>query len=168
MSEKRGISELSIDTQTLERLLLTIGVGETVSYKALSDSIGRNIQNGASHLLQSARRRLQRESAMVFEAVHGKGLKRLDDIGIANCGESARVKMHNLARRTRQKLTCVQNFDALPNDAKVKHNVAMSIFGALSEVTKAKAVKKLEGQVSNGAHDALPTAKFLEAMKAGL
>lgn len=119
---KRSIPELSIDTQTLERHLATIEVGGSVSYDDLSKLIGRSVRNGNSHLLASARHRLQRDQSMVFEPVRGEGLKRLDDIGIANSGESARMKMHNLARRTRQRLTCVKDFDALPNEAKVKHN----------------------------------------------
>lgn len=165
---KRSIPELSIDTQTLERELAAVVVGDTIAYDDLTAVIGRNVQNGAAHLLQTARRRLQRERQIVFEPVHGEGLKRLDDIGIASSGESARVRMHNLARRTRQKLGCVQDFDALPNDVKIKHNVAMSIFGALSEVTRSASIKKLEGHVANGKHDALPTAKFLDAMKASI
>lgn len=41
----------------------------------------------------------------------------------------------------------------------------MSIFGALAEVTRSATVKRLESKVANGKHDALPTAKFLDAMK---
>ena len=165
---KRAIAELSIDTQVLERKLLTMAVGEMVSYTDLSALIGRDVRNGARHLLQTARKRVQRDNQMVFTPIWGQGLKRLDDTAIAHSGEAARVKMHNISRRTRQKLACVSDFEALPNDAKIAHNVAMSVFGAIEQVTQPKALQKLAAHVTNGKHDALPTAKFLEAMKTTL
>lgn len=168
MSEKRAIPEPSIDTQTLERVLLTVEMGDVVSYKKLSEAIGRNVQNGAWHLLQSARHRVQREYDILFEPVRGEGLKRLDDAAIVGTVTATFNRVKNIARRGRQKIACVQDFDALPNDVKVKHNVAASIFGVLGQLTKESSVKKLEGQITNGKHDALPVAKFLDAMKQSL
>jgi hypothetical protein len=40
--KKRAIPELSIDTQTLERLLRTVSVGEIIAYRSLSAAIGRD------------------------------------------------------------------------------------------------------------------------------
>jgi hypothetical protein len=159
---------LSIDTQTLERLLEKAQVGDVVSYKELSEAIGRDVQNGANHLLYSARARLQRDQQRVFAPVMGQGLKRLDDAAIVGTTTTAMHKVRNLARRQQQTLSCVADFDALPNDAKVKHNVALSVFGVLATVTTDKSMRKLEGRVTNGKHDALPAAKFLEAMRESL
>lgn len=165
---KRSIPELSIDTQTLERALLTVAVGEVVGYESLSKLIGRNVQNGATHLLQSARRRVQRDHHIVFEPVRGEGLKRLDDEGKARSGESALAKIRSTARRGQEKLLCVDDFDSLSNDAKIKHNLSLSVLGALRQVAKATTMKRLEGKVSNSKHDALPVAKFLDAARESL
>lgn len=161
----RAIAELSIDTQTLERALLIIPVGGVVSYSELSGLIGRDVQDDASHNLSSARHRVQRDHAMCFEPVRGSGLKRLSDESIVGTVAAAFGRVRNIARRGRNRLACVQDFDALPNDLKVRHNLAASIFGVLSHVTKESSAKKLEAGVANGKHDAMPVRRFLDAMK---
>lgn len=164
----RAIAELSIDTQTLERELMLIAIGDVVTYGQLTRAIGRDVQNGASHLLASARHRVQRDHALCFEPVRGEGLKRLNDESIVGTVAAAFGRVRNIARRGSRRLACVQNFDALPNDLKVRHNVAASIFGVLGHVTKDSSVKKLEGGTANGKHDALPVGKFLDAVKSNL
>lgn len=162
---KQAICELSIDTRTLELALRGAEVGQIVKYSSLSELIKRDVRNGAMHLLASARRRLQRDHQMVFDVVAGVGLKRLDDRGIANCGGAAIGRIHNISRRALQKSACVQDFDALPNEIKVRLNTDRSLHGMLAHATRTTTVRRLEGIVSNGKHDALPTAKFLEAMR---
>lgn len=163
----RAIPELSIDTQTLERLLKTCAIGDVVTYAALSDAIGRDVQNGARHILVSAERRVQREQ-MVFEPVRNVGVKRLDDAAIVGTTAGTMDRVRNLARRQRRKLECVQDFDALPNELKLKHNVAVSVFGILGHITSDRQVKKLESKMTAQQHDALPMAKFLDAMRDSL
>lgn len=164
---KRAIPELSIDTQTIERLLSEVGIGDVVSYAVLSEAIGRNVQNGARHILMSAETRLLREHQMVFAPVHGEGVKRLDDAGILGTGESTLRRVHNLSRRGARKLAAVKDFDALPNAQKVKHNLMIAQLGMLSHVTSGRTAKRLEEATSKAAQP-MPTAKFLEAMKASL
>lgn len=168
ITTKKAIAELSIDTQTLERRLLTVGVGETVSYDELSGLIGRDVQNGARGLLTTARRRLLKNNQMVFDAVANQGVKRLGDEAIASLGDPAINRIHNAARRGVQRITCVQDFDKLPNALKVKHNMSVSLLGAMAHMTRSSSIKKLETRVTNAQHDAMPVAKFLEAMRESL
>lgn len=163
MSEKRAVPELSVDTQTIERLLWEIAVGDTVPYATLSKAIGRDVQHSARHILQSACDRALKEKRMVFAPVVGVGMKRLDDVGIVSTGASTIRRIFNLSRRGLRRLAAVADFDALPNEQKVKHNLTMGQLGMLSHATKSTTVKKLEAKAGNG--QPLPTAKFLDAMR---
>lgn len=165
MTEKssgRAIPELSVDTQTIERLLWTIPTGETVSYGTLSEAIGRDVQHTARHILDSARSRVLRDRHMVFEPVMGIGLKRLDDIGIVGTGTSVVRRIFNLSRSGIRKLAAVADFDKLPNDQKLHHNLTMGQLGMLAHATKSSTMKKLEARTED---KPLPTAKFLDAMR---
>jgi hypothetical protein len=163
----KAVPDLSIDTQTVERLLADISVGDAVSYETLSSAIGRNVQGDARHILKSAQSRLLRERQMVFAPVWGKGMKRLDDVGIVGTGVHTLKRVHNLARRGARTLAAVQDFEALPNESKVQHNLMAAQLGMLSHVTSGRVAKKLEAQTRQSATP-LPTAKLLEAMKASL
>ena len=58
----------------------------------------------------------------------------------------------------------VKEFDKLPNDLKIKHNTYLSMFGAVSAMTKAGKVKLLESAVEK-AHAQLPLARTLEVFR---
>jgi len=160
----RTIPEVSIDTQTLERMLEATAVGDVVPYARLSEAIGRDVQTEARHHLNSARERLRRLREMVFEPVVNVGMKRLDDVGIVGLGRVYRNRARNLARRGRKKLVCVQDFTALPNELRIEHNTAMAQLGAVAHFTGEKTTKKIAGtMVAN--QKTLPLKACLEAMK---
>lgn len=163
----KAIPELSIDTQTIERLLAVVAVGEMLSYDVMTEAIGRDVQNGARHILKSACLRLLRDQQMVFAPVWGQGIKRLDDIGIVGTGVSTLKRVHNLARRGARTLAAVQDFNALPNETKVKHNLMAAQLGMLSQITSGRLAKKLEAATS-AASTPMPTMKLLEAIKSSL
>jgi hypothetical protein len=163
-SKTRAVPELSIDTQTIERLLWEIKVGETIAYATLSAAIGRDVQHHARHILRSACDRVLREKQMVFAAVVNVGMKRLDDLGIVSTGASTIRRIYNLSRRGQRTLAAVAAFDALPNDQKVRHNLTMGQLGMLTYATSGTTIKKLELKAGAGT-EPLPTAKFLDAMR---
>lgn len=160
----RAIPELSVETQTLERLLWEVAVGDVIAYGTLSGAIARNVQHGARHLLQSACDRVLRERHMVFAAVMGVGLKRLDDVGIVSTGASTIRRIFNLSRRGIRRLAAVADYEALPNDQKLKHNLTMGQLGMLAYATTSATIKKLEARAEGHDHP-LPPAKLLEAMR---
>lgn len=162
---KVTIAEVSIDTQTLERELLKATIGDLIDYEHLSATIGRDITGKARHVLYSALYRVKRDRQMVFSPVRGVGMKRLDDIAIASSGDQSIARIRNTAKRGRHTLTCVQDFAALPEDVKRKHNIALSVLGVLGHITRTSTVKKIEARTGNTLHDSMPTAKFLEQLK---
>lgn len=164
MNTTRAIPELSIDTQTIERLLLATPVTGVVEYTALSAAIGRNVQTDARHIMESARRRVLRSHRMVFEPVVNVGLKRLDDVGIVSLGPSYVGRIHNLSRRGAGKLAAVADFDALPNEAKIEHNTRLAQLGAMRYFTSSKTAKRLAAGIDKASKE-LPLRKCLNAMK---
>jgi hypothetical protein len=167
MSEKPTITERSIDTETLVRHLRSLAVGGFSSYEELGGLIGRDVQNGARHILSSAMRILLREDRIVLAPVRDEGLKRLNDLEIVATGLETTARIRRLARRGARKVTAVENYDGLPKDAQVAHNTHLSIFGAIGQFTRPRIVERLTGAVEKAQHR-LPLAKLLEAVKSNL
>lgn len=162
MNEKKTTFEMSIDTKMLYDRLKTAAVSETVSFMQLSDLLGRKV-DGASSNLQSALHRLEGEG-VAFANIRGVGYQRMNDVEVVNTAETSREGIRRKAKRAVKRLTCVRDFDRLPNDLKVKHNAAISGFGAIASIMSPGRVKALEEQVAKvGAQ--LPLAKTLEAFK---
>lgn len=161
---KRAIPELSVDTQTIERLLLAVSVDGTVSYKTLTDAIGRDVQTRARHILQSAVHRLLRDHAIVFAPIFGEGLKRLNDAAVLGVGSAALASIGRKSRRTVKKLATV-NYDAMKPGERTQHNVLVSQLGVLAHITSSGTQKKL---AENAGHEKLPVAKMLAAMQSEL
>jgi hypothetical protein len=163
MESKRSIPELSVDSQVLMKRLAGVAVGETVTYTELSTLIGRNVQTSARGYLTTARRRLKRDDQMVFAAVQNLGVKRLDDLGLVQAGQSGMEHVRNHTRRVVQTLGCVAGYAALPPEVQRAYNLTTAQAGMLLHVTKPAVVKQIEAHLLALA-DAVP-AKFLEAVK---
>lgn len=73
--------ERSPATQALVDRLLESQPDDVISYRELSAIARDDVQNGARHLLQSARRILLREHDVATDAVVDVGIKRLTDAG---------------------------------------------------------------------------------------
>lgn len=157
--------ELSVDTQLLYRHLVEHEATEVpITYEELSELIGRDVQREARHLLQSARRRALKRDRIVFGTVTGVGLRRLSDEEVAATGESFLKRIRRTARRASETVTCVQDFEKLPADAKAKHNATLSLAGVLRHFTQPRRVLQLEEKVLDSSH-ALPTAETIKLLE---
>ena len=136
---------LSADSAALVKVLEQIPVGGLVSYSTLSSAISRDITlfRGA---LETARKAVQRESRMVFDVIRKQGLRRLADDEIVDLSDKARDHARRHARNTAKKLVCV-DYDSLSKPKQTKHNAALSMFGALAELTTSGSQKRLEAKV---------------------
>jgi hypothetical protein len=147
---RRSIAELSIYTQEIERKLLEVEVGETITYAELSEHIGLNVQEpNARGYLYSAMRRLLNNDQIVFDCVRGVGVKRLSDEEIAKgIGSKYLKSLRAKTKKANKKLTSIQDFENLSNEAKVSHNTALSFLGFFQHMTKNRNVRKIEDKVS--------------------
>jgi hypothetical protein len=162
MTNNKTQFEMSIDTRTIYERLKTVAVGEVISFKQLTEIIGRKVEGACSNL-QSAMHRLEAEG-IAFANVRGTGYQRMTDIEVVNTAESSREGIRRKAKRAIKRLTCVSAFDHLPNDFKIKHNAALSGFGAIAAIMSPGRVKALEETVAKAGAQ-LPLAKTLEAFK---
>lgn len=160
--EKKTLFEMSIDTRMLYDRLKKAAIGDVVSFTQMTELLGRSV-DGACGNVQSALHRLEGEG-IAFANVRGTGYQRMNDVEVVNSAEHAREGIRRKAKRAVRRLTCVQEFDRLPNEMKVKHNAALSGFGAIASIMSPGRVKSLEEAVARvGAQ--LPLAKTLEAFK---
>lgn len=157
MELKKSIGMASADAVTLARAMREIKVGEVVTYQQLSQTIARNVTREAQAALHTARGIVQREDRMVFDAVRGVGLKRLNDEEIVDLSDKARDHIRRTSRRTAKKLTCV-DYDGMSRDKQVKHNTALSMLGVFMAMATEKSTRRLSEQVQIAGTD-LPVAK---------
>lgn len=161
---KKTIAELSVDSNLLFDAISKAEAGQVFTYLELSAIVGRDVTKEARGNLYTAIRKARNECGIVFATTIKVGIKRLADTEIAAVGDQALHRIHSTAIRTSRKLTCVVDFDAMPNESKVKHNTALSMFGAISQATRPQAVRKISDKVS-AAQSALPSAAVLELFK---
>ncbi len=157
----KQIPVLSIDAKTLYEKLCSVAVGERVTYEQLTQCIGRNVQDKAYGALTTARRMAQRENRIVFGVVRGQGLIRLNDSDIVDAGSNGLAKTRRVVKKHAKILSCVQDFNQLSNEEKLRHNAALSLYGAIAQATKPTTVKQVESAV-NASAGALPVGKTLQ------
>lgn len=159
--------EATIETQELTIALSEAVDSETVTYNALSDRIGQNVQTTARGILASARRRLMRDG-IVFETVMKVGLKRLPKAVVATgIGPETNKKVRALVRRQIKKASTIsqEDYAGLTKDEQTSYNVARSHLGVLAEIAKEKSSRNTEKAVAV-AGKPLPLAETLKAFRA--
>lgn len=156
----KTIQQLSIDARLLTDRLLKTPIGQVATYADLSETISRDVTSATGRgALRTARRVAQREKGAVFDCVRNVGLKRLDDVGIVEGSTMTTARIRRTARRGMERLAAVQNFDGMPNAAKIQHNATMSVLGAIRSLAGPMSIKKIEDKVAAAP---LPTADTLK------
>jgi len=165
MIDKKPMFVKSVDTKKVVEVLLQVPPNGTVSYADLSKVIGRDVTKEARHVLESARRIVFAQEQTIFDAIRGEGIKRADDIAVINSLDDGFAKIRRTAKRyNRRAEHGVKDFNALPNDLKIKHNTARSMLGVVEHIMKQSQVKQFEVKVAKAA-DSLSLASTLEAFK---
>lgn len=152
---------MSLDTQMLYERLEKAQIGDLIKYEELSAIIGSDVQIKGRGSLQSARKMAMRDKSMVFESVRDIGIKRLADAEIVRSGQAYISRIRRHARRGMRVLVSVQNFEALPNDLKIRHNATASMLGAVAQFSGGAAQKRIEDAVE-AAGNKISYAKTLE------
>lgn len=153
--------QMSADARLLYQRLTKVGVGEEISYDVLASEISRPV-SGATTALQTAVRNARKNDDMVFAAIRGVGLKRLEDAEIIASATQGTVSIRRRARKEAEKLTKIRDYGALPQAKQIEHTARLSIFGAIAEMANEKSVKKIEAIAGNRAGE-LPIAQTLAA-----
>jgi hypothetical protein len=151
--------EIAIDTRLLYQRLTQAEVGQTVTYEELSAEVSRPI-TGDDHNLQSALRRAFRDDGMVFSNIMRVGYTRLTDADIVKTSDADIGKLRRASKRAAERLFSVKEFDALPNELKLKHATSASVFGAIAASLKKKGIAQVEAAVRDVGKE-LPVAETL-------
>lgn len=133
--------ECSMETRLLAERLRKVTVGEVIPYAWLCKLVNLDVQHKRRDLLDSARKIVQREDDMVFEAVTGTGLKRLDDVGILSTGHQGLTRMAGLSKRSLGKLACV-DISTLGDTDRHRLWAMQGLLGAVAVITHPKTLEQ--------------------------
>jgi len=164
MSDKKSIKEINIESRLLFNRLRDAQTGDVITYSELSEIIGIDVQNGGRGYLNTARKMCEREKDKAFGTIVNHGLKCLNDSEVVETAVYAVGHIKRTSRKYIRKLRCVNNFDMLTNDDKIKFNTYASTLGVLSNMTKISNIKKIEVKVQE-TQERLPYVKALEVFK---
>lgn len=140
--------EASNDVQLLVERLQKVGVGETATYRELSQLVGRDVRIHR-HLIDSARRILLRDHNLVFRSVVNEGYKRLDDAEVVDTVTTDRKKrIRRQAKYAVRELSSVK-YDCLDKQRQINHNAGMAMFGVMIQATDKSSIKRLQEKVAN-------------------
>lgn len=142
---KRPFGVMSLDTRLLLERLEKSELGDVITYSELSEIIHSDVQGKSRGLLMTARRSCLNKG-IAFGAVVNVGLKRLTDSEIVATGEGIRRHIRRSSRKAVKTIQCAE-FNALSNEEKIRHNTALSFFGALYSVTSPRSEQKLLAKV---------------------
>lgn len=153
--------EINVDARILLGRLKTAKKGEVITYEELSGMIGRDVQGNARHILRAARRWAAKER-VIFSAVTGEGVKRLDDEGKVRLGICSLDRIRRASRRAARTLTSIDDFESLSNESRIRHNMALSVFGVIQQATSRKLQDKISEKVNADENGQLAIKKSLE------
>lgn len=154
--------EVSPVRRALEDWLREIPVGEVASYADLSTVAGEDVR-GVWHLVRSAREALLKEG-MVFDVVPNTGLRRADDVGKVNAGQTYADKGARAARRA-LRLLRTADFDALPPDARVRYTTTELRAGMMHQFGNERTARKVEAAITGGASVKQLSASVRDTLK---
>ena len=149
-NSRQGIMEFekSVDTKVLENVLGEAQVGQTITYEAMSQAIGRDVREHSQASLSTARRGVLKTKGFVFGVERNVGLTRLSDAEIVNSSENDRKRVQRAAKRSLVKLTKVR-FETLPEEQKRMHVTYSAQLGAIAMFSSKQASNKIESKANS-------------------
>ena len=146
MQVKRAINEMHNDTRILINYLkkrLIDEKADDVSYKELTESIGgRDVRrDGVSHLLRTARKRLEKDYGVLVVTVFGYGLKLSNECG-AEASRQIRLIHKRSSKQQKRILNAFQESD-VDNDEKVSVFTGIAVLGTLNFMTGKRKIERL-------------------------
>lgn len=146
MNGIQGIPQVSVNAQRLYEQLRAVAPEDTITYDALTQTIGVDVRTVATGALSTARRMAHRLDSAVFVSVRGVGLKRVNDVEKVGLGSDLRPLRRMLRRKAR--ILGAVKYDALPADAQRQHNTGLAMLGAVQLMTQRSEVRRVDGAVA--------------------
>ena len=156
---KKGIMEISIESQLLIDYLSKVSTKRLVTYGQLSKLVGFEVSGGTSQL-QTAKRNLIRDYDMVFDVVRGKGVVLMTDKEVIDSTPRDFEKVRRTLNRSKKKIAVV-NYDKLTHSYKQRWNVMATNLATLYHFTKKKTLTQITERVKE-ADDKLSLSNTLK------
>jgi hypothetical protein len=155
--------EASPDVETCVACLRKHNNTDIITYSALSSATGRDIGGRDRHILQSARKRLERES-IVFVVETGKGVRRATDSQIATLSTEVPIDKTRRIGKTAKKRQRAVNVQNLSQEQRATFYVGRAILGTIEQATR-KAFRTRLRPAVNASDGPLPIKQTLEMFK---
>ena len=155
----------SIETTVLIERVKTMKPGDLIRYDELSRLIGQDVRGEARHILRSARHICQREYQVVTDADPAIGIRRLTDVELTHDGLRLFTRIRRAAKRGVDRVTSVTDFNALPDEEKIRHNATLSALFVINHMTKPRSIDRIAGSVNTENTGQLPIARTLELFR---
>lgn len=155
----RPIFLASAETRLIIAAMSAMAVGETITYRRLSEVTSRN-RRDLRGPIRTAMKRLLRDHDMVFGCVRDVGLKRLDDLEIVRQGAAEIATLRRRALRSVER-QLKADFSALPQAEQMRASAHVSIMGAIGQMTREKSVETIAGRIDRGTKE-MPVAQTLQ------
>ena len=132
-------TEISPDVAALVEALRGVSPGQTITYAALSEAIGRDVTEHR-HLLASAQRIAAREHGAVFGNERSVGYTRLTIDQLPGVASTARARIRRTSRIAAKRLTQgAARTNDMPPDVQRKLNAEISSLALLEHIASDKA-----------------------------
>lgn len=151
--------QMSADARLLVTHLRDATVGQEFTYDELSKVVSRKI-GGGTGALQTALKRLLRDSDIVFGTMRGKGIKRLDDKSIVDAGTAVTNRIRRIAKRGFERLSKA-DFSTLPREYQSRFSAQASVMATIAHMSGNPQIAKLEQGIPSGKRE-LPVAETLK------
>lgn len=161
------LTELSADARAIADVLIACSVGDTVTHRAMTATIGRDITKHR-HILDTARRVAQREAGAVFVSERGIGLRRLSaERATETVGTAARKHIRRTAGRARKTLIAATNgANNLPPEAMRRLAAEVSTLGLMEHLARDAVTKPREDSPTKPTPVAITARALLERIGA--
>lgn len=155
-------TKLSADVRALVELARGASPGNTVTYEAMSEAIGRNIQAKLYIWLQ-AQEYLAKHEGILFANVRSVGYQRLTTEELPDVGVRARTRIRRISRRSARDLTeASRRANDMPHDVQKKVSAEISTLKLTEHIASNRAQKKVEEDTEE---QVMPLAKTMESLR---
>jgi hypothetical protein len=134
------------ETDLLIQTLRAVPLGGEISYRTLSEAIGRDVRTVARGRLTSARNIAQRDHGVCFFAQRGQGLRRITIEEMPQVGEHARRRIRSTTRGALKTITAVvSTANGASPETMRRISAERAVLGLLQEAAADPVQKAYEG-----------------------
>jgi hypothetical protein len=139
----RPLFRASAEVPLIEEALQQVAAGSVITYEQLNDACKSDVRGASRSALRTARKRLESEQRIAFDAISGVGLKRLENTEIVGSGQRSLAHIRRTSKRAITRLACA-DYERLPQDARYRHDSQAALYALFGTATRPSNVRRIE------------------------